>query len=164
MTRRNQLGRNLTEPFPPARAHLGTTHALVVDDATSRATTMMLLHRLGYVADFAVNGADAETIQRDGGIYAAIPMDARMPILNGHAATSSIRVRDAARQGVPSVALTSDGSAKDRTTCLAAGMDGYLATRVEPEVRRAVLLRVVPPLDSSPAADAHRGLSARNVG
>lgn len=53
-----------------------------------------------------------------------ILMDVQMPIIDGLAATQAMR-----QQGctLPIIALTGNDSPEERETCLAAGMDGFLA-------------------------------------
>jgi CheY-like chemotaxis protein len=71
-------------------------------------------------------------------------MDVQMPEMDGFAATTAIREREAARPGIgrlPIVALTAFAMKGDRERCLAAGMDDYLSKPIRRDQLAAVLAR-----------------------
>jgi CheY-like chemotaxis protein len=75
-------------------------------------------------------------------------MDAQMPVMDGLAAARATRAREAAtgRRRTPIIALTANAMAHQRQTHLAAGMDGFVAKRIEV----AELFRVIAETLSTP--------------
>jgi PAS domain S-box-containing protein len=114
---------------------------LVEDHPVNRQVALRQLQRLGYNADVATNGLEAvdATARSD---YDLVLMDCQMPDMDGFDATRAIRRREAATGShVSIVAMTANAMEGDRETCLAAGMDGYLAKPVTLEDLRGVLTR-----------------------
>jgi HPt (histidine-containing phosphotransfer) domain-containing protein len=68
-------------------------------------------------------------------------MDVEMPELDGLEATRRIRARWPGAQGPRIIAMTANAMQGDRETCLAAGMDDYLAKPVRPEKLAQALVR-----------------------
>ncbi len=74
-----------------------------------------------------------------------ILMDCQMPGLDGFAATAAIRELEKQGQGRHViVAQTANAMEGDRETCLAAGMDDYLAKPVSSEGIAEILQRWAP--------------------
>ncbi len=115
---------------------------LVVDDnALNRKLTMRQLQKLGYRGHAVQDGCEAlEAVAH--GNYDLVLMDCEMPELDGFGATRAIRAAEAAgRRRVTIVAMTANAMEGDRETCLAAGMDDYLAKPVQLAMLRSTLER-----------------------
>ncbi len=104
---------------------------LVVDDnAINRMVAQNMLTRLGFTVRCVENGQEALDMlaAQTNDPPCLVLMDCQMPVMDGYAATRTIRVLEAAagrpRQRI--VALTADAFAADRELCLAAGMDDFL--------------------------------------
>ena len=132
----------------------GRTAILVAEDnPVNQKVTLLQLRNLGYAADLAVNGIEALAALRRKS-YALVLMDQQMPEMGGIEATRLIRAAQAAGEpGFPLelriIAMTANAMAGDRETCLAAGMDDYLAKPVRPDDLRDMLARY---LAAEPAA------------
>lgn len=112
---------------------------LVEDHPVNRKVALRQLQRLGYEADIATNGREAldATSRTD---YDLVLMDCQMPDIDGFEATREVRRREAATGAhVFIVAMTANAMEGDRETCLAAGMDGYLAKPVTLDDLRGIL-------------------------
>ncbi len=111
-------------PAAPGRAR--ARHVLVAEDnAVNRLFLAALLDRMGHSAHFVENGLEAlQAVQEHR--FDIVLMDVHMPVMDGIAATESIRQLDAQPPTLPIVALTADAYADTRTRCLSAGMDDVL--------------------------------------
>ena len=121
------------------RDHAGRHILLVEDEPINREVVQALLESVGLRVALAVDGVEAvnnATRHR----YDLILMDMQMPVLDGLQASRLIRL---APQGadVPIIALTANAAAQDQQSCLAAGMDDFVAKPVDPAVLFAVLAR-----------------------
>ncbi len=101
---------------------------LVEDNLVNREVTLRMLSVLGCSADVAGNGQeglDAIAATR----YDLVLMDCQMPVMDGYAATRTLRAREKETGGMhlAVVALTANAMEGDSDTCLAAGMDDYLS-------------------------------------
>jgi signal transduction histidine kinase/CheY-like chemotaxis protein len=106
---------------------------LVADDnAVNLKVATAMLNRLGYEAATARNGQEAVDLVKqsldphnDAKPFAAILMDANMPVMDGYAATKHILSTHGAATP-PIIALTASVMEEDRQRCLDAGMHGFL--------------------------------------
>jgi CheY-like chemotaxis protein/HPt (histidine-containing phosphotransfer) domain-containing protein len=119
----------------PQTAAVRDQFILVADDnAINLKVALAMLAKLGYEAATAVNGSEAvdrvaaslrtgtgETPRR----YAAILMDANMPVMDGFVASRLI-IATYGAAAPPIIALTASVLEEDRQRCLAAGMVGFL--------------------------------------
>jgi PAS domain S-box-containing protein len=112
---------------------------LAEDNMINQRVALQQLYKLGHEATVVDTGraALAAVIAEH---YDVILMDCFMPEMDGYAATSAIR-RHQSRTGehTPIVAMTANAQAEDRDTCIAAGMDDYIAKPVTLDALRAVL-------------------------
>ncbi len=75
--------------------------------------------------------------------FDVVVMDVQMPVVDGLQAVAAIRqFRDAAKAGIPAIAMTVDGEGLDRERCLAAGMDAY----IQKPIARGELIELVESL------------------
>ncbi|HSW26733.1 MAG TPA: response regulator, partial [Burkholderiaceae bacterium] len=116
----------LAASAPAASARARARHVLVAEDnAVNRLFLAALLDRMGHSAHFVENGLEAlQAVQEHR--FDIVLMDVHMPVMDGIAATESIRKLDAQAATLPIVALTADAYADTRTRCLSAGMDDVL--------------------------------------
>ncbi len=101
---------------------------LAEDNPVNQEVAVSMLETLGCEVDVAANGQEAvEAFAHHA--YALILMDCQMPILDGFAATETIRQREMAQclPPTPIIALTAYAMEGVREECLARGMDDYLS-------------------------------------
>ena len=132
VTSGHQTVRNVAKAVPVA---LKNQFILVADDnAVNLKVALAMLTKLGYEAATALNGKEAvervaaslrtgigETPRQ----YAAILMDANMPVMDGFDA-SRIIISSHGAAAPPIIALTASVLEEDRQRCLQAGMIGFL--------------------------------------
>lgn len=101
--------------------------ALIVEDNEfNQALIARALLQIGCSVESASSGMEA-LARLGSGDYDVILMDCHMPQMDGFETTRQIRMREKARQHVPIIAVTAGGVHGMRRTCLAAGMDDYIA-------------------------------------
>ncbi|MBI4860257.1 MAG: response regulator [Candidatus Riflebacteria bacterium] len=122
---------------------------LVEDNAVNQRMALIMLERLGYLADVAGNGLEAlEALHRQS--YDVVLMDVQMPELDGLEATRRIHVELPAGTIPRIVAMTANALKEDRDECLAAGMHDYISKPIQIAELVAALLRCAP-LGQAPA-------------
>ncbi len=105
-------------------------HILVADDnAVNLKVALAMLAKLGYEASVAHNGEEAVAMVAQSVAaqqpYAAILMDANMPVMDGYAAARHI-VSTYGQAAPAMIALTASVMQEDRQRCIDAGMQGFL--------------------------------------
>ncbi len=112
---------------------------LVADDnEVNRRLATLLLSQAGYTVDAVTNGVEAvAAVARTS--YAAILMDCEMPLMDGYAAATEIRLREAGKGRVPILAVTASTMIGDEARALASGMDAHVPKPID----RAKLLEVL---------------------
>ena len=116
-----------------AQAEREGTLVLAVDDhPINRMVLQRQLASIGYASEVAEHGREALELWRSGR-YGLVVTDCHMPELDGYALTRAIRAEETARKlpRVPIIAFTANAMAGEAETCLAAGMDDYLAKPVQ---------------------------------
>jgi signal transduction histidine kinase/ligand-binding sensor domain-containing protein/CheY-like chemotaxis protein/HPt (histidine-containing phosphotransfer) domain-containing protein len=110
------------------------------DNSVNQRVALLLLERLGYVADVAADGFEAlDALRRQR--YDLILMDVQMPGMDGLEATRRIRT-EAPRERQPRIlAMTANALREHRESCFSAGMDGFLSKPILLSDLRAALLR-----------------------
>ncbi|MHC4077985.1 MAG: response regulator [Planctomycetota bacterium] len=105
---------------------------LVEDNLVNQRLALHILTKAGYAVEVANNGQEAiDAVCAQDPPYDAILMDCQMPVLDGYNATRAIRELDDHRKATPIIAMTAHAMKGDRETCLAAGMDDYIAKPVD---------------------------------
>ena len=119
-------------PEPPAREVQAKNQRILVadDNAVNLKVASAMLSKLGYEAATARNGREAaqlvaQSLRADAKPYAAILMDANMPVMDGYEAARLI-LSVHGSGAPPIIALTASVLEEDRKRCLDAGMLGFL--------------------------------------
>jgi signal transduction histidine kinase/CheY-like chemotaxis protein len=113
---------------------------LVEDNLVNLNLAQTILRKHGCEVETATSGVAAiDACHRRR--FDLILMDVQMQEMDGLAATREIRRREGAGRHVPIVAITASAMAGDRETCLAAGMDDYLAKPITLDALSRVLER-----------------------
>ncbi len=119
------------------------------DDWVNQEVALELLREtLGFAVDVAPDGAEALEMALQHR-YDLILMDMQMPELDGLGATQAIREIDG-YSDVPIIAMTANAFAEDRTRCMDAGMNDFIAKPVDPDNLFVMLLRWLRETRKSP--------------
>ncbi|HVU34765.1 MAG TPA: ATP-binding protein [Opitutaceae bacterium] len=129
-------------PSPNSPALRGSV-LIVEDDRVNQRVIEMVLQNLGLDTAVVADGEAAVEIAATGP-WNAVLMDCQMPRIDGFEATRRIRRRLAGRR-LPIIALTANALPSDRTACLSAGMDDFVAKPIRQPELRAVLERWLSP-------------------
>jgi signal transduction histidine kinase/DNA-binding response OmpR family regulator len=153
--------------LPQREVHAKNQRILVADDnAVNLKVAMAMLGKLGYEAATALNGREAvelvaQSLRADGKPYAAILMDANMPVMDGfEAARMILSVHGAAAP--PIVALTASVLEEDRKRCIDAGMLGFLPKPLRIDELSEALARYAVDRHVPPKAGAARAPSGND--
>lgn len=142
------IGIEAKTPAPPAKTFTRNLNILLVEDEyINRTLGVSVLEKEGWRVTTAENGLEA-VLKYEETDFDLILMDIQMPELNGFEATDVIRKNESTKGGehMPIIAMTAYAVNGDRERCLQAGMDGYVAKPIRPEILRneieTVLLQV----------------------
>jgi signal transduction histidine kinase/CheY-like chemotaxis protein/HPt (histidine-containing phosphotransfer) domain-containing protein len=142
---------------------------LAEDNSVNQKVGLLMLERLGYLADVAGNGSEVlEALYRQP--YDLILMDVQMPGMDGLEATRRIRSEFPAERQPRIVALTANVLREQRDACLAAGMEDFVQKPVAFAELRAALARCTarepaePPSDTPSLLDPSYLESLRRLG
>jgi len=121
---------------------------LAEDNAVNQKVGLLMLSRLGYVAEAAANGKRAlEALER--ATYDVILMDIQMPEMNGIEAAGIVRERLGEKSPII-VALTAEALEGDEERFLGLGFDYYLSKPLQANRLQDILRNIKPHLDNSP--------------
>lgn len=118
----------------PDSEQLGQIRILVVEDNfANQHLACAILEYAGYEAEVATNGEDAIKAL-ESSPYDLVLMDCSMPVMNGFAATRSIRAPDSRvlNRQVPIIALTAFSTKDYEQKCQQVGMDDYVNKPINP--------------------------------
>jgi len=123
------VGKDVSSSSVPTR--LPSCSVLVVEDnSVNREVARRFLEKLGQRVTLAAHGAEGVALAQST-VFDLILMDMQMPVMDGIAATRAIRSAEALQgRRTRIVAMTANASDTDRTLCLDAGMDGFVAKPV----------------------------------
>ena len=110
---------------------LGGLRVLLVDDnAVNREIAQMILEQSGCAVETAGDGKEAVDViaRARPGDFDLVLMDIQMPIMDGYAATKSIRgLSNRALASIPIIAMTANAFKEDEQAAAEAGMQGHIA-------------------------------------
>ena len=127
-------------PLHDTHADLSGLHVLLVEDNKfNQQLANALLVRAGIEVGIADNGFEAlQALRRER--FDAVLMDMQMPRMDGLEATRHIRT-SLAQADLPIIAMTANAMTGDRESCLAAGMNDYIAKPLHHQELYATLAR-----------------------
>ena len=119
---------------------------LCEDNEVNRQIACALLARQGLLVETAVNGQLGEDkfTASQPGTYSVILMDIRMPVLDGLAATKTLRgLERPDAKTVPIIAMTADVFPEAVQQCLDAGMNAHIGKPINAELLYRLLVQVL---------------------
>ena len=134
------------------RSEFSTCRVLVAEDdwVNQEVALELLRETLNFTVDVAEDGVQALELalrQR----YDIILMDMQMPELDGLGATQAIREIPGCAE-TPIIAMTANAFAEDRTRCLDAGMNDFIAKPVNPDHLFVIMLKWLRKTQSASAS------------
>jgi signal transduction histidine kinase/CheY-like chemotaxis protein len=114
--------------------------ALVVEDIGYNARALgLMLGRIGFEVDFAVDGEEA-LARLEPTSYDAVFLDCDIPRVNGIEVARRHRASEVVGRRTLLIATTAFSTKADQDACMAAGMDAFLTKPITPEKLRSVLV------------------------
>lgn len=131
-------------PAPPPRRSLRSYHLLVVDDnSVNQKVITSFLTRMNHTSDCVDTAENAlALIQKKP--YDLILMDIQLPGMSGDEATRVLRkLPDPTIAALPVIALTGNLRDEDKMTYQKAGMNGFVAKPIDPDILESVIDDVI---------------------
>ncbi|MBN8520874.1 MAG: response regulator [Alphaproteobacteria bacterium] len=140
-------------PAPPPRRSRRSYHLLVVDDnSVNQKVITSFLTRINHTADCVDTAENALALVQKKP-YDLILMDIQLPGMSGDEATRILRkLPDPAIAQLPVIALTGNLRDEDRMTYHKAGMNGFVAKPIDPDVLESVIDEVMQDNAGTPAS------------
>lgn len=133
---------------------------LVEDNRLNQVVASEILTHAGLKVDLVANGEEAVRAVRDGsGVYDAVLMDMRMPVMDGFEAIRIIR-EEFSKEDLPIISTTAGGLADERERCLAVGANDFLSKPFLVTDICAILIRWIPPAIRAAADSGDAGENA----
>ncbi len=155
LNRIRSLSGSSVQPKPAASAeHRTATRAenvsagrilVVEDNEVNQEVALKILHKIGYSADIANNGAEALDMIKANS-YAVVLMDCQMPVMDGLEATKNIRLLSAPKSGITIIALTANAVKENVSECLEAGMNDYISKPITVRSLEQILTKWMKPV------------------
>ncbi len=124
----------------------GKVKILVAEDnLPNQVVAVGMLRNLGFQVAVVGNGVEVlELLKKE--TFDLVLMDVQMPELDGYQTTRAIRspASDFHDPAIPVIAMTAHALEGDRETCLASGMNDYIAKPMEPESLLETIERWLP--------------------
>ena len=139
--------RNTALPFAVSTTlprHFDARILVVEDDLINQRVIALMLQRLGLHCQVVPDGQSALNALQ-AGEWDLVLMDCQLPGIDGLETTRRARLMLGERE-LPIVALTANARAEDRTACLTAGMDDFMAKPIRSDVLQACLARWLHPV------------------
>lgn len=129
------------EPLPETSESFTEARVMVVDDnSVNLEVAERMLTRFGCLVDTAAGGEQALELA-EARRYDLILMDCQMPGMDGYQATALLRAAEGGLKHTPIIGWSSRTNRNERDTCLAIGMDDFLAKPMRMRELSAVLVR-----------------------
>jgi len=114
---------------------------LVEDNPINQMVARRMLEKIG--CDVVVAGDGQQALTAAGAqAFDLVLMDVQMPVMDGYAATTELRRREAlAGMRTPIVALTANAMEGDAESCVAAGMDDHVAKPIRTHELAAIVAK-----------------------
>ncbi|MBV1908586.1 MAG: response regulator [Kangiellaceae bacterium] len=113
------------------------TILIVEDDYANQLVATLFLKRFGFDTEIAANGAEAIKLAQQKK-FPLIYMDCQMPVVDGFAATTSIRNTPGPNQHTPIIALTANLVNGINKQCTDAGMDDVLSKPISMDAFQSI--------------------------
>jgi signal transduction histidine kinase/DNA-binding NarL/FixJ family response regulator/streptogramin lyase len=128
---------------PPLAERFPMRILLAEDNSVNQKVALLMLERMGYLADVAGDGYEVlQALRRQR--YDLVLMDVQMPGMDGLEATRRIR-QDLPKAEQPRIiAMTANALDEHREACLGVGMDDFLGKPVLFADLRSALMRIAP--------------------